>query len=61
MKKKAPPRLTLKRETLHQLDPSILHGLVGGTASGENSCGPNSGLLCIGAVPTSICTNNRCI
>jgi len=41
MKKKPLPRLTLKRETIRQLEQPSLRWVAG--ASIDRSCGPNSG------------------
>jgi len=43
MKKQTLPRLTLKRETIQQLDATILRGVPGAGASAVEICGTVSG------------------
>lgn len=47
MKKKTPPRLTLKRETIRELEKSPL-GWVAGASAHVEVCGPNSNLFFCG-------------
>lgn len=50
MKKKAPKKLTLHRETLAQLDLRLALG--GGTCNASGSCPPPSTQACSGSCPT---------